>query len=167
MNKKSILDPCCGGKMFYFDKYHPDILYADSRRTVVEMTDRGETRSLTIDPDMTIDFTKMTFSDNSFNFVVFDPPHLMSCGEKSWLAKKYGRLDKANWREILAKGLSECVRVVKPGCVVAMKWSEGDISTSELLRVLPYSPAFGDKQGKKRWLFFIKRGENNENLRAK
>ena len=35
-------------------------------------------------------------------------------------------------------------------------WSEGDISTAKLLKALPHQPAFGDKQGKKRWLFFIK-----------
>ncbi len=153
---KTVLDSCCGGRMFYFDKHHPLVIYGDVRQESVSMTDRGKFRSLDITPDVILDFTCMPFLDDSFNFVVFDPPHLVNCGEKSWLAKKYGKLDKDSWQDTLSKGLSECMRVVKPGCVVAMKWSEGDISTAKLLRVLPYSPAFGDKQGKKRWLFFIK-----------
>ena len=156
LGDRTVLDPCCGGRMFYFDKHHPLVIYGDVRQESVSMTDRGKLRSLDIAPDVILDFTGMPFLDDSFNFVVFDPPHLINSGKNSWLAKKYGRLDKDSWRETLRDGLSECIRVVKPGCVVAMKWSEGDISTTELLRVLPYQPAFGDKQGKKRWLFFIK-----------
>lgn len=153
---RTVLDPCCGGRMFYFDKHHPLVIYGDVRQESVSMTDRGKLRSLDIAPDVILDFTCMPFLDDSFNFVVFDPPHLINSGKNSWLAKKYGKLDKCSWQDTLSAGLSECIRVVKPGCVVAMKWSEGDISTAKLLKALPYSPAFGDKQGKKRWLFFIK-----------
>lgn len=28
---KLILDPCCGSKMFWFDKDNPDVLFADQR----------------------------------------------------------------------------------------------------------------------------------------
>lgn len=156
MEGKTVLDPCCGGRMFYFDKYHPLVIYGDVRQESVSMTDRGKLRSLDITPDVILDFTCMPFLDDSFNFVVFDPPHLINSGKNSWLAKKYGKLDKYSWQDTLREGLSECIRVVKPGCVVAMKWSEGDISTAKLLKALPHQPAFGDKQGKKRWLFFIK-----------
>ena len=38
----------------------------------------------------------------------------------------------------------------------AMKWSERDIKTTELLKILPQKPAFGDKSGMTRWLFFVK-----------
>lgn len=153
---RTVLDPCCGGRMFYFDKHHPLVIYGDVRQESVSMTDRGKLRSLDITPDVILDFTCMPFLDDSFNFVVFDPPHLINCGKNSWLAKKYGKLDKDGWQDTLREGLSECIRVVKPGCVVAMKWSEGDISTAKLLKALPYSPAFGDKQGKKRWLFLLR-----------
>ena len=156
----TILDACCGGRMFYFEKDHPNILYIDRRREIVEMKDRDKIRTLEISPDLVIDFTDMRFPDECFNFVVFDPPHLINCGKNSWLAKKYGKLDKGTWRETLSKGVSECLRVVKPGCVVAMKWSERDIKTTELLKILPQQPAFGDKSGMTRWLFFVKGIEN-------
>ena len=153
----SMLDPCCGGRMFYFNKNHPNILYCDQRSEVVEMKDRGKVRTLEINPDILIDVTRMSqFRDNEFSFVIFDPPHYINVGENSWLAKKYGRLSKDTWRETLNKGLSECLRVIKPGCVVAMKWSEGDIKTIDMLKVLPQQPTFGDKTGKTRWLFFVK-----------
>lgn len=156
----TILDACCGGRMFYFEKDHPNILYIDRRREIVEMKDRDKIRTLEISPDLVIDFTDMRFPDECFNFVVFDPPHLINCGKNSWLAKKYGKLDKDAWQETLSKGVSECLRVVKPGCVVAMKWSERDIKTTELLKILPQQPAFGDKSGMTRWLFFVKGIEN-------
>lgn len=126
----------------YFSK---DVISSDEGYTIEE-----------INPDLVMDFTDMKFPDECFNFVVFDPPHLINCGKNSWLAKKYGKLDKDTWRETLSKGLSECLRVVKPGCVVAMKWSERDIKTTELLKTLPQKPAFGDKSGMTRWLFFVK-----------
>lgn len=158
----TILDACCGGRMFYFDKNHPNVLYIDRRFETVEMKDRDKIRTLEINPDLVMDFTDMKFPDECFNFVVFDPPHLINCGKNSWLAKKYGKLDKDTWRETLSKGLSECLRVVKPGCVVAMKWSERDIKTTELLKILPQKPAFGDKSGMTRWLFFVKGIEDDE-----
>lgn len=48
----SILDPCCGGRMFYFDKNHPNILYCDQRSEVVEMKARGKVRTLEINSDI-------------------------------------------------------------------------------------------------------------------
>jgi len=104
--RKTVLDPCCGGKMFYFDKHHPLVMYGDIRRETVFMTDRGKLRSLDIAPDVTLDFTGMPFLDDSFNFVVFDPPHLINSGKNSWLAKKYGKLDKDSWQDTLREGLN-------------------------------------------------------------
>ena len=153
---QTVLDPCCGGRMFYFDKNHSNVLYLDRRSETVKMKDRDNIRTLNIQPDYLSDFTNLNFPDNTFLFVVFDPPHYINVGKNSWLAKKYGKLEKDTWRETLSKGLSECLRVVKPGCVVAMKWSEGDIKTIDLLKILPQQPAFGDKTGKTRWLFFVK-----------
>lgn len=32
MKMAKILDACCGGRMFWFDKAHPDAVYMDNRR---------------------------------------------------------------------------------------------------------------------------------------
>lgn len=44
--------------------------------------------------DAIADFRKMPFDDESFYLVVFDPPHLLNVGDKSFLALKYGKLEK-------------------------------------------------------------------------
>ena len=48
------------------------------------------------------------FEDNSFPLVVFDPPHLFSAKETSWLVKKYGKLHD-NWPQMLHDGFAECM----------------------------------------------------------
>ena len=86
--KKLILDACCGCRMFWFNKEHPNVIYMDNRECD-EMT--FDNRRIHVAPDVKGDFRNMPFADNSFRMVVFDPPHLKRAGEKSWLAKKYGR----------------------------------------------------------------------------
>ena len=80
---KHILDPCCGSRMFWFDKQNPDVVFADNRYVNTTLCDG---RTLVIEPDMMIDFRDMPFPDNTFDLVVFDPPHLARAGRNSWLA---------------------------------------------------------------------------------
>lgn len=155
MQNKTILDACCGSKMFWFDKENPNVLFADNRRVNTRLCDG---RILVINPDMIIDFRNMPFPDNTFNLVVFDPPHLINAGEKSWLAKKYGVLKK-DWKPYLKAGFDECMRVLKPTHTLVMKWNEEQIKTSEMLKAIECQPLFGDKRSKTRWLVFMK-GEN-------
>ena len=94
---EQVLDPCCGSKMMYFDDDDPRVHFGDIRRETITVTDnsRGNlsgTRTLSIDPDTLMDFRAMPFADGTFPLVVFDPPHLIHAGPKSWLAAKYGRL---------------------------------------------------------------------------
>ena len=90
-----ILDACCGSRMFWFNRNNPDVIFADNRKLETTLCDG---RALVIDPDVIIDFRNMPFDDNTFDLVVFDPPHLIRAGEKSWLAKKYG--GKCTWDEL-------------------------------------------------------------------
>lgn len=75
---KPILDACCGGKMFYFDKNDPRVLFQDIR---CEETTLCDGRKFSVKPDVIGDFTSMDFPDNTFSMVVFDPPHLRWWGE--------------------------------------------------------------------------------------
>lgn len=77
--EKKILDPCCGSKMFWFDRNNPNVLFADKRTVETTLCDG---RTLVIEPDMIIDFRNMPFFDDTFNLVVFDPPHLIHAGEE-------------------------------------------------------------------------------------
>ncbi|MEN0666927.1 SAM-dependent methyltransferase [Caldifermentibacillus hisashii] len=148
-----ILDACCGSKMFWFDKENEDVLYMDNRVLTDTLCDG---RTLEIKPDVVADFRNMPFDDNTFYLVVFDPPHLIHAGEKSWLAKKYGKLDESNWQNDIAKGFNECMRVLKPNGTLIFKWNEEQIKLWEILKVIGYKPLFGNKRSKTHWLVFMK-----------
>lgn len=114
----------------------------------------GET--LEIKPDVVGDFREMPFSDGAFRLVVFDPPHLIHAGESSWLAKKYGKLDRETWQEDLKAGFRECFRVLEPGGVLVFKWCEDQVSTAEVLKLASHEPLFGHRRGKTVFLVFMK-----------
>lgn len=102
------------------------------------------------------DFRAMPFSDGAFRLVVFDPPHLIHAGESSWLAKKYGKLDRETWQEDLKAGFRECFRVLEPGGVLVFKWCEDQVSTAEVLKLAIHEPLFGHRRGKTVFLVFMK-----------
>lgn len=97
---KRVLDACCGSRMFYFDKENQEVLFADNRELQTTLCDG---RSLLIKPDVNMDFRNMPYPDNTFKIVVFDPPHLLHAGARSWLAQKYGILPK-EWKAYLKAG---------------------------------------------------------------
>lgn len=158
-NKKN-LDVCCGSRMFWFDKENPSVLFGDIRNEQHVLCDG---RELNINPDVEIDFTDLQFQDNSFQMVVFDPPHLLRAGKQSWMAKKYGKL-KSSWQDDLKKGFSECFRVLKQDGVLIFKWNETQIKTSEILKLTGVRPLFGNISGKRsntHWICFMKPGKKN------
>lgn len=153
-----ILDACCGSKMFWFDKENPDTVYMDSRRLTTTLCDG---RTLVIAPDVVGDFRQMEFPDETFNLVLFDPPHLIHVGEKSWLALKYGTLGK-DWREDLRKGFSECFRVLKTDGILIFKWSEIQIHLKDVLCLAGQEPLIREQKSKRHWLVFMKEGGDGE-----
>ncbi len=159
MQTKIILDACCGGKMFHFDKNNPHVLFADIRKVRTTFKDRGKTRELIINPDVIHDFTNMPYQDESFKVVIFDPPHLIQGGENSWLVKKYGKLDKYEWEDALKAGFCECMRVLDKYGTLIFKWNETQIPVSKILKILPALPVIGHKSGrqnKTHWMLFVK-----------
>lgn len=150
--KTKILDACCGSKMFWFDKENQEVTFMDNRELDTTLSDG---RKLIVTPDILADFRNMPFEDNSFYLVVFDPPHLKTGGDKSWLVQKYGRLNK-NWPEDLKQGFNECMRVLKPNGTLVFKWNEEQIKLSEVLKCFSQQPLFGNKRAKTHWLVFMK-----------
>lgn len=150
---KEILDACCGSRMFWYHRNHPAVLYMDNREMEKWLCDG---RRLIVKPDLVGDFRCMPFEDNSFSLVVFDPPHLIHAGEKSWLRAKYGVLNKETWREDLRIGFSECWRALKDKGVLVFKWSEDQIPFRDIEPLFPVAPLFGDRRGKTRWTIFMK-----------
>jgi ubiquinone/menaquinone biosynthesis C-methylase UbiE len=160
---KTVLDPCSGSRMMWFNKSNPAVVFGDIRSETITVTDRSHgkvdgSRTICIEPDTLMDFRALPFDDNSFKLVSFDPPHLVRAGKKSWLAAKYGKLSE-NWREDISKGFAECLRVLEPGGVLVFKWNETQVKIGEVIQLAPIAPLFGHISGRKgltHWLVFMK-----------
>ena len=175
-----ILDPCCGGKMLWFNKNDRRAAFCDRRREKHILCDG---RVFEVNPDTVCDFRKLPFPDESFFLICFDPPHLLQAdlcfvpfenqssarfqnsphllqaGETSWIKKKYGSLNRLTWSEDLSKGFDECWRVLKPGGTLIFKWNETQISLREVLSCFSRRPVFGHTTTKQRdthWMTFYK-----------
>lgn len=166
--EKKILDACCGSRMFWFNKKHPNSLYIDNRSFEKQLIWEGKGNRkdqqayLEVKPDIIMDFKKMKFKDKSFSLVVFDPPHIIENPNASYAGyqkKKYGALHPKTWRDDIKKGFAECFRVLKPNGILIFKWSELYVKVSEILELTEYRPLFGHKSGKAsktHWICFMK-----------
>ena len=72
-----VLDPACGGRMFWFDKADSRVLFGDVRDETWELCDG---RMFGVKPDMLMDYRDLPFPDETFRMVVLDPPHLRNAG---------------------------------------------------------------------------------------
>jgi hypothetical protein len=152
---RSVLDPASGSRMFYFDKADPRVVFGDKRREEHVLCDG---RLLTVDPDELMDFRDLPYPDGAFRVVVFDPPHLVRVGAKSWSFKKYGILEPG-WEDDLRAGFAECFRVLAEHGVLIFKWNETQIPVGRILALTPHLPLVGHRSGrqaKTHWLTFIK-----------
>lgn len=87
MSQQTILDVCCGSRMFWFNKQDSRAVFADIRAEEHTLCDG---RRLVISPDLIADFRALSFADSSFPVVVFDPPHLERVGQTAWMGKNTG-----------------------------------------------------------------------------
>lgn len=161
ISKATVLDCTAGSRMFWFDKSDDRAVFVDKRREDHILTDNTRalgSRILNIDPDIQADFTSLPFNDGAFPLVVFDPPHLVRAGKRSWLAKKYGKLE-GDWQSDLRKGFAECFRVLRADGTLVFKWNEVQVPVSQILALTPVRPLFGNRCGKSsksHWIVFQK-----------
>jgi len=154
---KLVLDACCGGRQFWFNKQHPDTVYIDIRRE-----EKGclECRpNFQVQPDIKMDFRKLDFPDGQFKLIVWDPPHLHSLGSSSIMRKKYGSLNRETWKQDLTEGFNELWRVLSLHGTLVFKWNTTEISLKDVLGCFKEKPLFGHptaKHGKTIWCVFFK-----------
>jgi SAM-dependent methyltransferase len=157
---KLVLDACCGGRMFWYDKSNPIVVFQDQRSVQQCIVGEGKNaRAFEVQPDVLGDFRDMKFPNESFFSVIFDPPHLSSAGSTSYMAIKYGKLNLATWKDDIRKGFAECFRVLKENGTLVFKWNEVQHPLSDLLKLTHYSPLVVHVSGKKsktHWAIFIK-----------
>lgn len=143
MTKPYILDVCCGSRMIWWDKTDPRCKFTDIRSETCTLCDG---RTISIRPDQIEDFRHLSFPENSFNLILFDPPHLIHAGKSSWLRSKYGILHNT-WKDDIKQGFNECFRVLKPQGTLIFKWNEDQISVSDIIPLAPVKPLFGTRRG--------------------
>ena len=163
---KMILDVTCGCRSIWFQKNEPHTIYCDIRREefegyfgrVLNKNRKKKRRHIVVDPDLLCSFTDLPFDDDTFNLVVFDPPHIKNLSQNAWTRKQYGSLD-GDWKPMIRDGFKECMRVLKRGGVLVFKWSDVSVSTRDILNVIGREPLFGHRSGKKmntHWMCFMK-----------
>jgi ubiquinone/menaquinone biosynthesis C-methylase UbiE len=155
-----VLDACCGSRMFWFDRKDQRATFVDKRRERHAMNRpmRGTVEWTETDPDQIADFTALPFPDDTFDHVVFDPPHFERSGKIGYLAMKYGWLD-GDWRKMLAAGFAEGFRVLRPGGTLVFKWNEFRVPVSQVRALTPERPLYGQRCGttaKTHWVVFVK-----------
>jgi SAM-dependent methyltransferase len=129
LKNKFILDATAGFKMMWYNKQHPNVLYIDERPEC--------------EPDLIADFKNLDqIPDNSFNLIIFDPPHLLRKNKLATMTmvRRFGALEADTWQIDLKKGFNELWRVLEPGGYLIFKWSNYDISCAEILKLSPATP---------------------------
>ena len=158
---KLILDPASSTRSFYFDKEDDRVLFGDIRKKETHLLTNNQT--IHIEPDEVMDFREIPYPDESFQCVIFDPPHRIKLKVESDFIKKYGSLERESWQEDISKGFAECFRVLKVNGTLIFKWSEVSIPLREVLKITPYKPVLGHPSGKRmgtHWVLFIKTEED-------
>lgn len=165
MEEKIILDACCGGRMMWLNKHHPNAVYVDNRVANKGHIQNGFNPNHEVRPDVIMDFRDLKFHDKEFKLVVFDPPHLTSLTETSIMRKKFGCLNAETWQSDLKKAFNELWRVLDDYGVLLIKWNDIEIPYKKLLSLFSESPLFmnitaGQKASKEShrsyWFTFMK-----------
>jgi len=155
--QKFILDACCGGRYFWFNKKHPNTIYIDIRKEGKGCNPRRP--NFCVEPDIIMDFRDLKFPDKRFKLVVWDPPHLKTLGKTSIMRKTYGCLNPETWQDDLKRGFNECWRVLDDYGTLVFKWHESEIKLKEVLKLFHTQPLFGNPTNSgetTKWMCFIK-----------
>lgn len=158
LKNKLILDACCGGRMFWYNKKHPNTLYIDNRKIGIGHIDQRNCQH-NVNPDILMDFRSLDLPDNHFKLIVWDPPHILDMNKTSIYCKKYGSLNSESWQTDLKKGFSECWRVLDNYGILIFKWCEVSIRINKVVNLFPEDPLFGHpimSKANTHWLCFMK-----------
>lgn len=169
INKKFILDACCGPKHFWFDKNHPNTLYMDIRKGEYKLS--GSRGSIIINPDIQGDFTNLPeeVKHNKYKLIVWDVPHFLGRKQTGDLTKTFGTLNPETWQDDLKKGFKELWNVLDDYGVLLFKFSDYHIKFDNVLKLFSEKPLFYNKINSKgvsttKWFCFMKIPKKNETI---
>jgi len=157
---KFILDACCGCRMMWTNKNHPNCLYIDNRKEEKGFIKEGNWE---VNPDIVADFTNLPedIKKKRFKLIVWDVPHFKGRKITGVLMKKFGCLNPETWQSDLKKGFSELWNVLDDYGVLLFKFSDYHIKFNEVLSLFSEQPLFYNKGNSKgvsetRWFCFMK-----------
>jgi SAM-dependent methyltransferase len=167
-----ILDATCGGRSIWLpgQKQHENALYIDKREEPPGFTGQ-EGRTFSVEPDEVQDFRDLPYGSESFDLVVFDPPHMTREDGMEQLTgyveKSYGALRAETWQSDLRQGFEELWRVLEVGGVLVFKFADNDVDFRDVLELAPEDPLFGTTTKKNskvenRWFVFYKEARNGD-----
>src|SRR5690554_5638380 len=125
----NVLDAGCGrGSWLYPDA---SVLRVDIRSEVC--------------PDLVADVRELPLTDQSFDLVLWDPPHL-NTGRESVFAAEYGHWTQADIYTLLSEGSRELARIAKPTCSLVLKWGGKDVPLRKVIQRMPlWRPLVGTR----------------------
>lgn len=168
-----ILDATCGNRGIWYQKNHPFVTFMDVRNGNYDtradnpnMSYKGR-RITRVKPDVVSEWKDAPFPNESFDMIVFDPPHILMDRNKQppILASRYGFLYKDNYKQVLKEGIKKLFNILKPEGIFILKWSETSAPVDDIIKLCPYSPLFGSNTKSKGhtehfWVLFIKHDLN-------
>jgi SAM-dependent methyltransferase len=168
--EEEILDATCGGRSIWHpeNKDRDDTLYIDKREEESGFLPHEKyghnSRNYEIDPDERQDYRDLPYESESFNLIVFDPPHAVRPDGMKELKgvthQKWGCLHAETWQEDLRAGFEEVFRVLAPGGTLVFKFADESADFQEVLELAPQDPLFGtsvyDGTVETRWFVFYK-----------
>jgi hypothetical protein len=166
-----ILDATYGNKEMWYQKNHQFVTFMDKRNGYYfyQYPNSPKKEEYHIKPDVVSEWKDAPFSENTFDLIPFDPPHMLKNTEKGIFSAKYTQLNPLTWRQTLSDGIQRLFMVLKPDGIFIFKWCESNILLEEVLKLFPYPPLFGTKARSKRvnsgnicWVVFLKHNINNK-----
>lgn len=162
VSKYMILDATAGGKHIWHGemKDADRVVFVDRRAVPPGSIEQQENWSVI--PDVQADFRDLPFTDNTFDLIVFDPPHRVTDGGMETISgiieKKYGALCAQTWQSDILRGFNELWRVLRQGGTLTLKWNNATQRSDSVLGVLPETPLYGTNTDKgdtetKWWVF--------------
>jgi len=141
----------------WYDKNNNYTVFMDKRHEITTFCQQ----TISILPDVQAVWAFIPFKSETFDMIIFDPPHIISPPgtAPSGMQRKYGVLYTGSWMNTISTGMDEMFRVLKPGGILIFKWNDARIKLSEVLKCIHHKPAFGTRTGTRNnthWITFIK-----------
>ena len=142
-----ILDATAGSRGIWYQKNLPFVIFMDKRKgKFVSYFSPKRKRYYDVNPDVVATWDNMPFEKETFDMVLFDPPHIVKnpSDKKCRMEIQYSSLDKSTWKQTLKIAFKELFKVLKPEGFLILKWCETDIKIMEVIKLSPYKPMFSN-----------------------